>query len=412
VPAKYSSTAYWYGQATNAARVTDTIDVANPANEQAHGYTSSDPGAPVTLTSTYEGNDGAPRPITGDLRATGAAVSFTISIDQANRGVLLRRTSDQAQAGQQAAVLVDGRPVGMWSEPLGNGAHRWLDDSFVLPASATAGREQVVMTLQPVAGSPAWSASSYAAHSLVAPFTDRRAPSQPTGLTATPDQTNAIALHWTPPSDNVGVDHYNVYASLAPVAIGPDTLVGTTPEPAFDHTGLGLRQTWYYRVVAIDAAGNASTPSPEASATTGDTVRIEAESLLPPVEATTSATAQGNCCGISWSGGAQLWFHAAAASNHVTLAFTVPTTGTYDLATVQTLAPDYGITTLAVDGTAVTTPFDGYHAGGVALSPVTDDGQRQLAAGRHLLALTVTGKNVAATNYLAGLDYLSLRLLA
>ena len=82
------------------------------------------------------------------------------------------------------------------------------------------------------------------------------------------------------------------------------------------------------------------------------------------------------------------------------------------MTTVQTLAPDYGISTLAVDGTTVGTPVDGYHAGSVAITPVTDDGQLQLAAGRHLLTLMVTGKNAASSNYLAGLDYLSLRLLS
>ena len=82
------------------------------------------------------------------------------------------------------------------------------------------------------------------------------------------------------------------------------------------------------------------------------------------------------------------------------------------MTTVQTLAPDYGITTLAVDGTAVGTPIDGYHAGSVAVTPVTDDGQLQLAAGQHKLTLTVTGKNSASTNYLAGLDYLDLRLVS
>jgi len=39
-----------------------------------------------------------------------------------------------------------------------------------------------------------------------------------------------------------------------------------------------------------------------------------------------------------------------------------------------------------------------------------DDGHRQLAAGTHTLTVTVTGKNAASANYLAGLDYLGLQL--
>jgi hypothetical protein len=413
VPARYSSTAYWYGQATDGQRSTDTVDVGNAASEQAHAYTSSNPGTATTLTSTYEGNNGPAQPVSDDLRATQAAVSFRVNVDDGNHGVVLLRASDQTQAGQQAVVLVDGHPVGTWQEPLGNNQHRWLDDTFALPAAATADRDHVTVTLQPASGAPAWSAARYTVQSLVAPFTDRSAPSTVTGLTATSDETNAVSLRWTPSTDNVGVDHYAVYASLTtPVQVGPNTLVGQTSVPAFDHIGLGLRQTWHYRVVAVDAAGNASAPSAEASATTGDTARIEAESLLPPVETTAPVDSQGNCCGITWSGNAQLWFRPGAPNNHVTVAFDVPTTGTFDMTTVQTLAPDYGISTLAVDGTTVGTPVDGYHAGSVAITPVTDDGQLQLAAGRHLLTLTVTGKNAASSNYLAGLDYLSLRLLS
>ncbi len=269
----------------------------------------------------------------------------------------------------------------------------------------------ITVRLSPVKDSPAWSAARYTAQSFVAPFADRRAPSQVTGLTATGGQNNAITLSWNPSSDTVGVDHYNVYGSQSsPVGIGPATLVGQTAASSCQHSGLGLRQRWYYRVVAVDAAGNAGAPSAQVSATTGDILRIEAEALLPPMETTAPAEAQGNCCGISWSGGAQLWFRPPTANNHVTVAFTVPVTGRYELSSVQTLAPDYGISNLAVDGTVVGTPFDGFHANGVAVSPLTDDGSVQLSAGRHVLTLTVTGKNAAAIGYSAGLDYLTLQL--
>ena len=411
VQADYSSTAYWYGRSTYTEKLTDTLDIGNPASEQAHGYSSPDPGAATSLTSTFEGNDGTPQLVTHLVRATGAPVSFKLTLDKRNRGVLLRRTSDQGASYQQAAVTVDGQPAGTWLEPLGNSDHRWLDDAFQLGAALTGGRSVITVRLSPVKDSPAWSAARYTAQSFVAPFADRRAPSHVTGLTATGGQNNAITLSWNPSSDTVGVDHYNVYGSQSsPVGIGPATLVGQTAASSCQHSGLGLRQRWYYRVVAVDAAGNAGAPSAQVSATTGDILRIEAEALLPPVETTAPAEAQGNCCGISWSGGAQLWFRPPVADNHVTVAFTVPVIGRYELSSVQTLAPDYGISNLAVDGTVVGTPFDGFHANGVAVSPLTDDGSVQLSAGRHVLTLTVTGKNAAAIGYSAGLDYLTLQL--
>src|SRR5581483_4363436 len=98
----------------------------------------------------------------------------------------------------------------------------------------------------------------------------------------------------------------------------------------YDHT-VGLRQHWYYRVAAVDAAGNEGRPSATADAVSGDTMRYEAESLLPPVSSTAPAIAQGNCCGVTWSNGAQLWFQSSKPGDQVTLAIDVPTTGSYDL---------------------------------------------------------------------------------
>ncbi len=410
VAANYSTTAFWYGTDRPTERWTDTVDVGNTSSEQAHNYTPA--GAAATLTATYEGNNAAPQPVTDDLRTATARTSFTVAVDPTNHGVQLRRTADQNAAGQAVRVAVDGVNVGTWQEPLGNPAHRWLDDTFFLPAAATAGKAQLSLTLTPVSGAPGWTAARYVVQSLVAPFTDTQAPSAVSDLVAQGGEDNSVTLSWRPAGDDVGVDHYAVYASNSrPVRTDAAHLIGTTTVPGFADTGLGLHQTRYYRVIAVDGAGHRGASSGTVSATTGSTLRLEAERLLPPVEADAPADAQGSCCGVTWSGGAQLWFHATAAGQHVTLAFDVPTSGTYALTSVQTQAPDYGISTLAVDGHAVGDAVDGYHAGGV-VTTTADDGQLTLDAGRHTLTLTVTGKNPAAAGYLAGLDYLDLRLVS
>ncbi len=140
-------------------------------------------------------------------------------------------------------------------------------------------------------------------------------------------------------------------------------------------------------------------------------MKYEAESLLPPVSATAPAEAQGNCCGINWSAGAQLWFRASKAGDQVTVALSVPTTGSYDLSAVQTKARDYGINTLAVDGRVVGSPFDAYNSPDVAVSAPIGYGTVPLTAGRHTLTVTVTGRNPAAVGFSAGLDYLTLKLV-
>jgi hypothetical protein len=66
-----------------------------------------------------------------------------------------------------------------------------------------------------------------------------------------------IDLTWQARSYRPLVDHFAVYGSPDPgFRPGPDTLIGKTIYSQLRHDGLGPRgQTWYYRVVTVDAAG-------------------------------------------------------------------------------------------------------------------------------------------------------------
>ncbi|ADB30974.1 Fibronectin type III domain protein [Kribbella flavida DSM 17836] len=401
-PAVYGSTAYLYTAARFGARETDRVDTGSAASRAAHRYTDS--GTQSDLTSVYEG-DHDDIALTDQVRTGTAPIRFDVKVDPINKGVTLRRTSDQKDAWQSAEVVVNGKKAGTWLQPLGNEQQRWLDDNFQLPVSLTFGRTKLTVELRPTSGAPAWTAAAYTVQSLVLPYSDVRAPAAVQGLTATGRSDNAIALSWSEASDDSGVARYEIYGTKTG---GAEQLVGSSTVPGFLHKGLGLKETWSYRVVAVDLAGHKSAKSVAARATTGGTLRIEAESLLPAVAATVPADPQGNCCGVNWSGGRQLWIHGTKAGDKVVLEFTVPTAGTYKLATVLTKAADYGIAAVAVDGAAPVS-FDGYQAAGVGTARV-DLGTATLAAGKHQLSVTLTGKNPAATNYLAGVDLLDLEL--
>jgi hypothetical protein len=264
--------------------------------------------------------------------------------------------------------------------------------------------------LVPVAGAPAWNAARYEAFSHVRAFADRRPPSAVTGLTATGGDTNTISLAWKPASDDTGVDQYEVYGSTDPsFAIGPATLLGTPKSEGFRHDGLGLRETWYYRVRAIDGSGNAGPVSSVASAITGSTVRYEAESLLPATESTDPAVGQGSCCGASWSGGAQIWFQASKAPSHFSVHFDAPQDGTYDLSELYTSARDYGVHEVAVDGHVAGAPVDGYSPDLIG-DTKADLGAVSLTRGTHTLTWTVTGKNPSSSGFFAGIDVVALEL--
>ncbi|MFC4859022.1 glycoside hydrolase family 172 protein [Actinophytocola glycyrrhizae] len=158
-PADYSSTAYWYGTTGKSLTETDAVDATSDESRAAHGYEAAGE-TRGPLTSTFEGR-GDTTPVTRDVTTATGEVSFTVEMARDNKGVRLLRLGDQNAAYQRATVLVNGKRVGEWLQPLGNTHSRWLEDSFELPASATGGKSSVTVTIRPAPDGPAWSAATY-----------------------------------------------------------------------------------------------------------------------------------------------------------------------------------------------------------------------------------------------------------
>jgi hypothetical protein len=135
---------------------------------------------------------------------------------------------------------------------------------------------------------------------------------------------------------------------------------------------------------------------------------IEAESLLPPVTATAPVQAQGECCGITWSGHRQIWLRGLRAGDSMELSMPVSADGQYDLSAVLTRGADYGYVRMSIDGVTIGQIFDSYHAGPAARTDPVQFGSVALTAGKHRLTVTVPGRNPASTGYSAGLDTLTL----
>ena len=158
---------------------------------------------------------------------------------------------------------------------------------------------------------------------------------------------------------------------------------------------------------AAQAAGVAVAPSPPPG-----TTRIEAEGLATRSTTHDPVGPQPDCCGVRWSAGRQLWFRAQGAGRAVDLAFDVARDGTYRVDVVVTLAPDYGIISLGLDGQTRVSGFDAYVPGSVGrsveIAPVTLGTAIPLRAGAHTLTVTVTGRNPASASTFAGVDYLDL----
>ncbi|TRZ92789.1 MAG: choice-of-anchor D domain-containing protein [Rhodocyclaceae bacterium] len=90
---------------------------------------------------------------------------------------------------------------------------------------------------------------------------DGSAPTIPANLTATPVSQSQINLSWTASTDNVGVSAYRLYRNGSLL----DTLGAST---SYADAGLTGATAYSYALAACDAAGNCSSQSSQASATT------------------------------------------------------------------------------------------------------------------------------------------------
>src|SRR6185437_11999194 len=89
---------------------------------------------------------------------------------------------------------------------------------------------------------------------------DTTAPTAPGSLTATATSSTEIDLSWTASTDNYAVGSYQIFRS--------GTEVGTTTTTSYRDTGLASSTAYSYVVKAIDVAGNLTSASNTANATT------------------------------------------------------------------------------------------------------------------------------------------------
>ncbi len=125
---------------------------------------------------------------------------------------------------------------------------------------------------------------------LPSPTEDTTPPGPPVALTAAGD-VQRVVLSWSAPSGAGDVVRYHVYrATAAGFTPSAANYIAEMTTTAYTDAGLAPG-TYYYRVTAEDAAGNASTPSNEASGTALPDTQAPIVSITTPTSgATVSAT--------------------------------------------------------------------------------------------------------------------------
>ncbi len=110
-------------------------------------------------------------------------------------------------------------------------------------------------------------------------------PTVPTGLIGSASSGTTVSLTWQPSTDDVGVDHYDVFRDGAQLA--------STPSTSYSDATVSPGATHAYSVRAVDAAGNASALSGTVTVTTsaaGATLTFEpvADTYVSETNPTTS----------------------------------------------------------------------------------------------------------------------------
>jgi large repetitive protein len=265
-------------------------------------------GSTTTTTFTHPSSAGSffYKVVADDPVPNSSAPSAALRVDVLDREAPTRPTGVAASVSGPGAVTVTWTPSSDNVAVTGYQVHRGATADFTVGGGTLIGTTGPTSTFgdtdvpqgqvfyKVVARDDAGNTSPVSDPASVT-VADYRAPSVPTGVSAVASG-NGIALAWTASTDDVGVADYRVYrGASAGFTVGAATLVDTVTTASYTDNP-PASGTYYYRVVARDAAGNASDPSAEVSsaATLPDTT--------PPsvVDGVTSSVT-GASVSLSWA---------------------------------------------------------------------------------------------------------------
>lgn len=151
-------------------------------------------------------------------------------------------------------------------------------------------------------------------------------------------------------------------------------------------------------------------PKPALDPATGRVDGAQEGESLTVLEASAGQAGPQAMTGFSsgrWSGGAQLFWTGAAPGGRLELEVAAPGAGDFDVIAGFTLARDFGVVRLTLDGEPLGDgPLDLYHYPEVIHSGELTLARRRLAAGAHRLAVEIVGANPSALRaHRFGLDY-------
>ncbi|SCF38866.1 processive endocellulase [Micromonospora matsumotoense] len=211
-------------------------------------------------------------------------------------------------------------------------SHRTTTNSLTLTNLSPARNYRFSVLARDGAGNSSLWSSPLAVATPAGTGSDTTGPTPPGTPTASNIGTNGLTLSWTPSTDNVGVLAYRIYKTSWPAHLVVATGTGTTQQV----TGLTPDTSYGFYVVAVDAAGNPSTPSKTLTVRTlPDTTTPTPTPTSTPTPTPTPTTPASSCkvgyTTSDWTSGftasISITNTGTTALNGWNLAFTFPTSG-------------------------------------------------------------------------------------
>ncbi len=191
---------------------------------------------------------------------------------------------------------------------------------------------------------------------------------------------------------------------VADIAKREVSKLSTMPEGLFD----ALPPEMVIHLVKYLQSGGSGGATKSAAKSVEGALEGEALKILETTGGKTRNQGMGGF-GNQWSGGSQLWWTGATPGQKLTLTLPIKEAGKYTLHAVLTMARDYGMLSITLDGKPIASTFDGYNADKVVLTDELDWGTHELTAGDHQLSFTLAPPNpAAAPGNMLGLDYVRL----
>ena len=138
---------------------------------------------------------------------------------------------------------------------------------------------------------------------------------------------------------------------------------------------------------------------------------LEGESLKILKVTAGGAASQGmsGFAADKWSGDNHLWWTGAKPGARLELELPVAADGTFAIECVLTMARDYGVVQLSIDGEKIGGQIDCFNTPDVVTTGVITFEPRALAKGNHVIAFEIIGKHPdAVPGFMVGVDYIRL----